>query len=298
MVTGVYAGDVEQLSLPACFPRMADLEARSRSLILGMIGAMRRAKKEGRTAIGARLTSFSGGMQTLTNAYAQGLRDNLRLDAAVRSLSRTDDGWRVSLPGGDLDVDAVALCAPAPVQAQLLRPIDSAAADAFSAIPYAAVAVVHVGFRKDALANVPAGFGFLGASSEKLPILGAVFPSMIFRERAPDDHHLFTCMVGGVRDPQAVTLDDAALIARAREGLQRALGITAEPVYSRIVRWPRAIPQYTLGHLDRVAALDAAEQRAKGLYFGGNALRGVSVADCIKNATPMAERIVAGVRVS
>lgn len=291
MVTGIYAGDVEQLSLPACFPRMRELEDRSRSLVLGAIAAMRRAKKEGRVAVGARLTSFTTGMQTLTDALARKLGDAVALRSPVRSIARADGGWRLQLEGGALRAESVVLCAPAPVQAQLVAPIDEAAAEALTAIPYAAMSVVHLGYASDDVKVAPRGFGFLASSTEGLPILGSVFPSTIFPGRAPEGGTLFTTMIGGVRAPEAALLDDEALAERARAGLQQALGIAATPKHVRVVRWPRAIPQYTVGHLARVAALEAAEARQPGIYFGGNAIRGVSVADCLKQGEVLAERI-------
>lgn len=292
MVTGIYGGDVEALSLRACFPRMAELEERSRSLVLGAFGALARARRERRQAVGARLTSLRGGMRTLIEALAGRLGERLRLGAEVVALERAPtagSAWRVRTRQGELSADAVALCLPAYHQATLVTSLDAEAARDLAAIPYVPMAVVHLGFAEPT--GRWRGFGFLAASSEKLPVLGAIFASELFPARAPDAHALYTCMIGGAHHPEDTALADGELVERARQGLARALGLVHPPLFARVCRWPRAIPQYRPGHLARLARLDEAERRLPGLFFAGNALRGISVADCLRQAPLLAAKM-------
>jgi oxygen-dependent protoporphyrinogen oxidase len=205
---------------------------------------------------------------------------------------RAEGGWLLRGAGVEVGADVAVVAAPADAAADAVAALEPAAADAMRKIPYAPVAVVHLGYPRAAVGHPCDGFGFLVPSSEDLSVLGALFPSTIFTGRAEGDHVLLTAMVGGTRHPDLVFASDEQLLATVRADLHRALDAHAPPSYTRIVRWPRAIPQYTVGHAQRVAAVEAAEQRRPGLYFTGNAYRGVAFNECVKNAAPLAERIL------
>jgi protoporphyrinogen/coproporphyrinogen III oxidase len=290
-VSGIYAGDPEAISLPAAFPVLADWEREHRSLILG---ALRMAKR-GRRA--REIASFAGGMQEATDALARDLGERLRLGAAARRVEREGADFRVRVEergsAGELVADAVVLALPAYGAAEACGHLDAPAGDALRAIPYAPVAIVHLGFLRDDVAHPADGFGYLVPPGERRPLLGALFPSSLFPGRAPDGSVLLTALLGGATRPELVALSDAALVDLALSELRTTLGVHGAPRLARVVRHERAIPQYTLGHRERVAAVEAAEARLPGLFFAGNAYRGISFVDCLHNAAPLAGRVAA-----
>src|SRR5919198_1122996 len=201
MQTGIFAGDVERLSLPAAFPRMAELEREHRSLVLGLIRARRGQGGRGEPsepAPGGVLTSFDGGMQTLIDALATSLRDRLRLRAEVRAMRRDRERWAVRLADGEVHADAVVLASPSWVTASLIRPLVPEAAERIEAIPYAAVDAVHLAYRD--VRNPPRGFGFLVPAEENRRILGALFIPSFFPWRGTGRRAPFTG-VGGRGPP-------------------------------------------------------------------------------------------------
>ncbi|MBX5482109.1 MAG: protoporphyrinogen oxidase [Myxococcaceae bacterium] len=319
--TGIYAGDVERLSVHATFPQMVELERRHRSLLLGMMreGRSMKAAAAARAAKGLSgvLTTFDRGMQVLVDALASALGPRLRLRTRVRRLSRTAEGWRVLVadawgptapPSGtagerandsalrfvaddgsaratELKVDHVIVATPAPVASELLASVDPLLAQELSSIPYAPIAAVHVGFRS--LPNPPTGFGFLVPSAEQRGILGALYVSSFFPHRAPPGATLFTVMVGGAKHPERVALDDAALEALVLKELEAILGVRQPPDFVQAIRWHPGLPQYEVGHLARMARIDAALKQHPGLHLAGNPYRGVSVLDCVKAAAAL-----------
>lgn len=306
--TGIYAGDVKRLSVAATFPPLVKLEREHRSLILGAIRTQKaqRAQKAlppGATGGGAAppklsgaLSTFEGGLQALIDALAASLGDTVHLGAQVEGLSRVDGGWRLTVReqgrGAELDAKQVVLAVPAHVATRLLGPLDEALSAQVGQIEYAPIAVVHLGFAPGTT-PVPDGFGFLVPSGEGRRLLGAIHASTTFPFRVEGGRVLYTCMVGGARQPDLVKQDEAALVALAREELRALAGVTAEPSFSEVIRWPRGIPQYNVGHLERVAAIDAALQRWPGLHLTGNAYKGVGLNDCIRNGAQLADALAA-----
>ncbi len=286
LVSGVFAGDAAQLSLPAAFPALADLEREHRSLIAGALHG-------GRPPAGPRMFSFPDGVEELVGALARDLGDALRAGTRVEEIARRGDAFALSVagPGGDretVEAEAVLLAAPAHAAATLARGLDEDLAAALGAIPYAPVALVELGYASAALRAPLDAFGFLVPPGERLDILGAVFSSSVFERRAPAGHVLISTRLGGVGRPELVGRSDAELVAVAHGDLARVLGLGAAPTFARVVRHERAIPQYTLGHRERVARVRAAEARVPGLFVGGNALEGPGIPDCIRAAGPRA----------
>lgn len=297
--TGIYAGDVEKLSLLACFPRLAALELEHRSLILGQI--RERRQKAERATFSAKepppgpgeLCSFEGGLSTLIDTLAASLGPALRLDAPVRQLSRQGDRWKVELQGAAVEAEKVILAVPSYVAAPLLQPLDAALAGEIASIEHAPIAVVHLAYPKRALPAVPEGFGFLAPRVESRRVLGCIYISSVFPWRAPEDQSLLTCMVGGATHPDLAALDEDALRALAREELERALGIPlqTEPSYARVQRWARGIPQYNVGHLARLDRILRRAAAVPGLHLAGNCFRGIGMNDCIRTAGELSEEL-------
>jgi oxygen-dependent protoporphyrinogen oxidase len=303
MVGGIYAGDAAALSVGAAFPKIVALERAHGSLVLGAIARMRARRAEARAGVAGatgradagaprlqtgpvgRLTSFQQGLAELPARLAERLGRFVRTAAPARRVARDGARWTVELADGTVEpAAAVVLAVPADAAARLCADLPAPLVAPLAAIPLAPVGVVALGFERAAVAHPLDGFGFLVAPGEGLRILGCLFDSTIWPGRAPAGRVLLRAIVGGARDPGALDLDDDALTALVREDLRAALDLRAEPVYRRLFRWPRGIPQYALGHAARVAAADRAAATLPGLVLAGNSLRGVAFNACIEAA--------------
>ena len=294
-LAGISAGDSRRLSLPAQFPMMAQMEREHRSLVKAMV-ARRRA------GIAApKLISFEGGMRTLVDALAGRLGTSLRLATPVEHLARVDGGWRVVTRDGEsLDADHVVLATPARIAASLVQHASPTLSAWLQGVTYAGVAVVSLGFREADLPRPLDGYGYLVARSEGLATLGVVWESSLFPGRAPNGHALLRVMLGGSRRPEVVGWSGERQAHTAREELARVMGITADPVMQQVTAWPQAIAQYTVGHLERRAAIEDAVANMPGLVLCGSSYDGVSFGDAIASGVRAAgvvgDRVAAGPR--
>jgi oxygen-dependent protoporphyrinogen oxidase len=284
-VRGVYAGDARKLSADAAFPRMRELERKHRSLV----AAAGRSRSGGDT-----LWSLAHGMGSLVDRLAESLGPALRLEMPALGLSRSPE-YAAPTPfsvrfasGASRIFDAVVVATPPAEAAALLRDLDLAAAKALREIPTSGVAVVALAFRNEAFRSRPDGYGFLVAPGESLPILGALFESNLFPGRAPQGFTLVRAILGGVDRPELVTEPDAKLIGHACEALDRAVGLKGGPERTWVMRQESAIPQYTLGHRERVASVMKRLGSFPGLYVAGNAYRGVSVGSIVEDSDRVA----------
>jgi len=301
MVTGIYAGDARALSLRATFPKMWAMETEHGGLVRAMLARRKAARAAGTASAGPAgpggvLTSFRGGLQTLIDRLAERVGPALRTGAPVDAVGDAGSrGFRVVLRhGAPLDADAVVLACPAWRAAEIVRAADPAMATAMDGIPSAPVAVVHLGFATSSLGETPTGFGFLVPRGEGLGMLGTLYSSNIFPGRAPAGTTLLTVMLGGAHEPDVVGRPDGDIVAAARAELQRAAGVGVAPRFVRIFRHPRGIPQYTLGHLDRVAEIERRLATHPGLHVCGNSYRGISLNLCVDEAPRIAEAVLAG----
>ncbi|HYQ89006.1 MAG TPA: protoporphyrinogen oxidase, partial [Candidatus Binatia bacterium] len=288
-VRGVYAGDSKKLSADAAFPRMRELERKHRSLMAAMAKEGRPGRSGDRT-----LWSLAHGMGSLVDRLAESLGSALRLEMPALRLSRSSE-YAAPMPfsvrfasGAEQNFDAVVVATPPADAAALLRDLDVAAAKALREIPTSGVAVVALAFRNEAFRSRPDGYGFLVAPGESLPILGALFESNLFPGRAPEGFTLVRAFLGGVDRPELNTEPDAKLIGLACEALDRALGLKGGPERTWVMRQESAIPQYTLGHRERVASVMKRLGAFPGLYVAGNAYRGVSVGSIVEDADRVA----------
>lgn len=295
-ISGVYAGNPQELSTEAAVPRIHELEQQYGSLIRGAIALGKAAKNAGMPS--GRQISFEGGMATLPQALAEALPEGtVRVGRRAVALERSDDGWNVSLEGDGVTgretekAATVVLALAAPETANLVEPLAAEAARLLRAIPYAAVLSVALGYPRAAVAHALDGFGFLAPRVEAMRTLGALFSSTLFADRAPADHVLLTAFIGGTQDPQALDMPDDEILTTIDADLSLALGIRSSPVFHQLTRWRQAIPQYTVGHLDRVDAVDEILAPFPGLHLHGNWRGGISVADCVRNGEALADRI-------
>jgi len=291
-VTGIYAGDPKLLSVQAALPRLAELERQYGSVLRGMVQAARLRRETAEPSSG-RMWSFREGLTLLIETLRTRLRFAPLTGIPVRTVRRiANDGWRVQSEGRDgWDAEVVVLACPAFEQARLLADEDADLAKAIDGIPYNRLAVVALGYRA---ADVPRrldGFGYLSPQRQRRDVLGVQWCSSIFPDRAPPGLVLLRAMCGGWGRPEMVDWDDEQLLRAIHSELRSAMEIEAAPVFHHIIRWPQAIPQYHLGHLERVAWIENRLARHPGLFLTGNAYRGVALNDCVEQAERLAERI-------
>ncbi|HEX7045015.1 MAG TPA: protoporphyrinogen oxidase [Burkholderiales bacterium] len=295
-VSGVYAGDAEKLSVRAAVPRLYALEARHRSLFLGALAAAFRGRGGGARPR-ARLITFRGGMQTLPRAIAAALGDALRLDSPVQGIERAADGtWRVRAASGDYRGDTLVLALPAARAAELLAPLDPDIAALLRGIYYPPVASVALGFACEQIGRPLAGFGALLPRRLQRETLGVIFSSALFPGRAPAGKVLLTAFIGGARNPAIRGVPEPELAERVLADLVPLLDIHGRPILVHVTRWDEAIPQYDLGHGERLARLTAALRRWPGLHLRANWSDGVSLADSVSAAAAQAAALLQGPR--
>jgi oxygen-dependent protoporphyrinogen oxidase len=284
-ISGVYAGDPERLSVRWAVPKIWSLEHAHGSLIRGAF-----ARRKG-PASGGAMISFRDGLETLPRKLAAEIGD-VRTGVAVQRIVRTAGGFRAETSAGPIAAKQVVLAVPADVAARLLDEATAGASRLFEQIPYAAVAILALGWRQEDVGHPLAGFGFLAPRREGLRTLGCLFPSELFPGRAPEDHVALAAFAGGRTDPEIVTWDEDRIAATLIDELRGPLILRGEPACHFVRRWPRAIPQYEVGHGRFVDRAHEIEQALPGLHIGGNFLGGVSVPNCIQNGTELAERMV------
>ncbi|MCS6817347.1 MAG: protoporphyrinogen oxidase [Blastocatellia bacterium] len=296
-VAGIYAGDPERLSVRFAFPRLHALEERYGGLILGLLrGARERRRRPESSKIAARMFSFREGMGTLPRAVAAALGEAVWCATRALSVSRIGAGFEIAFErDGRRDVlraERVVLATPAYAAASLIESFAPEAARALRRIVYPPVSAVILGYPEVAIGRSLDGFGFLVPEKERRRILGTIWNSAIFPDRAPRGSVALTTFVGGMRQPELARRRDEELIELTSEELSEILRIRGAPEFAYVSRWERAIPQYELGYGEILATLERAEREHAGLYFCANYRGGIAVGDCLKSAHEMAQRIL------
>jgi protoporphyrinogen/coproporphyrinogen III oxidase len=303
MVAGIYAGDPKKLSVTHAFPRLKALEDNYGSLIKGQILGARARKRAGRIAPNrAAKISFDNGLQVLPDALAALLGGAVRLNTTVMKLARTGEGWSVHLrSGGETRVashDAVIYCGTAHRLAELqIDAPERLELATFSEVRYAPVASVVLGFRREDVAHPCDGFGMLVPGVEGFNVLGTIFSSALFPNRAPAGHVLLTTYVGGERQPQLASKSSDELTALVQRDLGVLLGVSGAATVSECVYVEKAIPQYNVGYGRFKQLLTEIEAKSPGLFFAGSFRDGVSLSDAILSGFNVAERVGAPERV-
>jgi oxygen-dependent protoporphyrinogen oxidase len=291
MVGGIYTADPETLSLRATLPRFLDMEQKHRSLILAM-ARQGRAQKTGTS--GARYSlflSFDQGMQVLVDPLTR-INADFRVKTRVQKVT-LDDRWRISTDQGEeLEADAVCLALPAYVAASLLNDVHERLAEKLRAIKYASTATINFGYRRAAIAHPLNGFGFVVPFIEKRSLIACTFSNVKFSGRAPEGHVLLRAFAGGALQPEIFALDDAEMAKRVESDLRELLGIREDPRFIEVAKWERSMPQYEVGHLERVSEIEALVSEMPGLALAGNAYRGAGIPDCIRSGEAAAESLV------
>ena len=299
LVGGIYAADPEKLSLAATMPRFLELERRKRSIIWAMWSEQWRRSRSRLSGSGARwslFVTFSGGMQEFVDAIASRLPEgSVRADTSVTGLERNaaQGTWTLRAGGGErFEAAAVILAAPAYRSAGIVAPLAADLADDLNAIPYASTATVSLAYRNEDFSRAPDSFGFVVPSAEARKITACTFSSMKYAGRAPKGHVLLRAFVGGALQPSLFEDDDATMESNVRTELASLLGVKAEPLFSRIRRHPRSMPQYQVGHGERIRRIEGRLAGLSGLALAGSAYHGVGIADCVHSGEEAAEKIL------
>ncbi len=301
MVSGIFAGDPETMSLKSCFPRIDELEREYGGLVKAMVRLAKKKKaeiREGKAVASAAgpggiLTSFLDGIQELSDRNAAALKGELRTGAEVEAIRRRDGRFEIRLVDGSVEeADIVVSAAPAHALSGMVRELDPGFSELLGAIPYSPMNVVCFGYEREKVKRDLDGFGYLIPKKEGRGILGTLWDSSIFPNRAPQGKVLLRSMMGGATNPGAVRLSDAEVTQTVRSDLRTIMGIEAEPDFVRIFRHEEAIPQYLLGHGRRLKAFDERLKDLPGLFITGNAFFGVGLNDCVNASNRVADRVV------
>lgn len=283
LLAGIHAGDPDRLSMQACFPRFVEMETRERSLIRGLLKA-----RPGR-ADGAAFYSLRGGLRELVEALVARLPEaSISKEEAVTAVEREEGGFVVRSVRRLLRTRAIVLALPPRSAAPLLAALEPTASASLRAFTAVDTAVVLLAFRREDVGHPLDGYGMIVPRSEGLRTTACGFFSTKFPGRAPAGHVLLRGFLGGARDPGALDLDDAALVATVVNDLRGVLALRGEPAFAQVFRWPQATPQLAVGHRDLMAEVDRRIREVPGLFLTGAGLRATGIPDVVADATTTA----------
>lgn len=296
LVAGIHTSNPDNMSVLATFPRFVDMESRSGSLIKGMVAAMKNMPPQNPS--GPKMTYFmslKGGMQALVHGCVSYVgAERIKTGTAVVSVVKQGSRYRLAFgDGSTADFDAVVLATPSYVTKDLLKSADEELSGRLSAIEWSSSATISLAFRKDDIKKSLPGFGFIVPRVENRRINACTWSSVKWSHRAPEDTLLIRSFVGGGHHEELVSLGDAELLKIVLEELREMIGLTAEPLFSKAYRWFKGMPKYTVGHLERIAAIDEKLKAHKGLFLIGCSYRGIGIGDCVKSGFDAAAAIAA-----
>ena len=304
MIGGIYTSDAENLSLKATFPRFIEMEREHGSIIKALIAQKRKSSQTSRDTSGPRYSlflSFTDGMQTLVDALAEYLSNNIRLQSRVTSIMKKESGiehgsdWRVYLDNGEvLEADILCIALPAPQTGNIISQVSPQLSDKLSTIPYSSSATVNLAFRREDVSHPLNGMGFVVPITEQRHLIGCSFSSVKFENRAPSDYVLLRAFVGEntyyIKGKSKPDSDELASIVH--KDLSELLGISAEPIFSVISQHSQAMAQYQVGHQQLVSEIDELANGLNGIVLAGNAYHGIGIPDCIHSGEQAAMRLL------
>ncbi len=298
LVGGIYAADPDKLSLGATMPRFKEMERSHRSVIFSMHADQRRRARARETGSGARWSLFvtlAGGMQQLVETIKTRLpRESIRLSAAVNDVAYDEmkHKWRVSAAGGPLDADGLVLATPAFRTGDMLGLVESDISKELKQISYASTATLSLAFRREDFPRQLDSFGFVVPAIERRKIMACTFSSLKYPGRAPEGHVLLRAFIGGSLQAELFQDDDATMEKNVRAELSSLLGVSAQPLFSRIWRHPKSMPQYHIGHEARIERIQARLTKFPNLALAGSAYHGVGISDCVRTGEEAAEKVL------
>lgn len=292
MIGGIYTADPEKLSLKATMPQFIEMEQKHGSVIKGMLNNKQDSKQDS----GARYSqflSFENGMQTLVNALQKSLVDeSIFLEESVNHIDKNNKNWEIQTDKRRLSVSGVIVTTPSYHAASLVKDIDTDLASELNFIEHASSAVVICAYKREQISHELNGFGFVVPNVEKSDLIACSFSSIKFDGRASKNYILIRAFVGGALNPKILELEDDQIIDRAKRELKEILKIKDDPKFSLITRYPNAMPQYHLGHLDKVADIQKRLLEYNGLEIAGNAYSGVGIPECVHSGEQAAETMI------
>jgi oxygen-dependent protoporphyrinogen oxidase len=301
LVAGIHAGTPETMSLISTFPRFIQLEDEYRSLILGMLARRRKAAEFARKRSGPKRTMFMSllnGMMELTDAIQERLDEgsllpNKKVVRINRIGGTPSPSYEVHLEGGEtMGADCVVLATPTYITAELLREMTGTLSEVLLSIPYVSTATISLVYRGSEIHHPLDGFGFVIPRAERRKIMASTWTSVKFAHRTRSDSILLRAFVGGAHNEDLVNLDDEEMLKVVRGELMDIMGITAQPILTRVYRWDKSMPQYTLGHARKLSRLEETLPRYPGLYLTGCGYRGIGIGDCIHEGQLTAEKVL------
>lgn len=300
-ISGIFAGDIKKLSLQACAPGIGRIDRKVNSLIGFGFASMFRSRIKKRAKKPRRwkgLVSIDGGLGALTGTIGNRLGSRLHTDTRVESIQPLDEGFEVLLqsseqPAEKMTCRRLVLASSAQETSRLIKPLRKDASDILDTMESASLVVLNLGFRRADVGHDMQGFGFLVPHDEyDFPLMGTLWSDSIFPHHAPSDHRLIRVFMGGARDPQAATRSEKELVETAVKSLRPLLQIKGDPVLVDVCRYSSAIPQYHLGHVEKVSQLRKVIHEIPDLHLIGNYLDGVSINDCVRVATELSRELI------
>jgi len=293
LLSGVYGGEATDLSVRAVLPRFADMESKHGSLGRAMLAARKKMAGAAKAPPRPLFSSLKEGMQQMVDAVVARLdAANLRTSSPVQSLIPQDDGWTVAAGYQSDHFDAVIIAAPAHAAAAVLQSADENLARELASINYSSSVTLTLGYDEKVRRSLPPGFGFLVPRSAGHRMLAATFVHNKFPHRAPENRAIVRCFLGGARDEAILNQTEDQILAIARDDLRQIIGLTAEPIFTRVYKWKSAMAQYSVGHLERLQRIEALRLKIPGLALAGNGFTGIGVPDCVRSGTEAATKVL------
>jgi oxygen-dependent protoporphyrinogen oxidase len=289
-LAGVYGGSPDELSVNSVLARFVDLEAAYGSLTRAVVSERRKAAAASKGV--PLFRTLKGGLGQLVSALEGAVRPSAEIRRGTAEvLERGERGLRIRIDGEWIEAGQVVLACPAHQAGELVGGIDAELAELLGSIPYSSALTVALGYEKAAFRHPLNGFGFLAPKCERHRLIACTWVGTKFSHRVAESRVVLRCFLGGSGDPQILDEADEAVITAVQAELRRIMGVTEEPVFSRLSRWPRSMAQYTLGHGSRVEAIEERLRRVPGLALAGNAYRGIGIPDCVRMGRQAAEQI-------
>lgn len=282
LLSGVYGGDVERLSVDSVLARFVEIEAKYGSLTKGVLAGRKAAAR--RVPAGPLFQTMKGGLGQLTGELEKRIRPACEvLHQRVEEVERGEDGgWRVRVDGEWIEGGNVIFACPAYSAGTLLRGVQGQLAALLEGIEYSSSMTVALVYRKDRIPALPAGFGFLAPARERGVLVACTFTGAKFPFRVPDTHAVLRCFLGGAGNEAILNAEDGDIQTAIQDELERLLGWRQAPDHVRITRWKRAMAQYTVGHESRMRLIGEIRSTLPGLHLAGNAYTGIGIPDCIR----------------
>ncbi len=303
-IAGVHGGDPDKMSIKASFPKFVQMEEEHGSLIKGMIKRMASFKKmsEGRResdkdGVKIRTTMFMslrGGMSTMVDTLLTKIKDvEIKTETTVTDIAISNNGYTISLEGEDsISADSVVICTPAYSASTIFRSLNRALHEKLLTIPYTSTSTISMSFKRSQIKNSIDGFGFVVPKSEGKRIIGSTWSSIKWEGRAPDDELLLRCFVGGALHEDLLEGTDEEVMTMVLEDLKSIMDIEGEPVMRRMFRYKKAMPQYTIGHTERVEGIEHELHSYSGLFVTGSAYHGIGISDTVREAEDTAKKVL------